>query len=205
MLGVRFNPATRAALARAATPAQPGGPEAIWHQFYDTQNFVTASTTRLTFFQTANVDATLSNMKAGGQLPAPQYLTIYDICLDYLSQNTSQAAGVLGELNDIKLLQMVGRGTWTLNISDKQYGPYSITTLHGTGGAVGGVDAGTLAVAVQWGTNALSPGWNYQGSLIIPPNVNFSIEFNWAATVATTFTPLPLRVSLFGILSRRVL
>jgi hypothetical protein len=205
MFGVRFNAATRAQLVRRSTPSQPSGPEAIWHQFYDTQTYATAATTRLTFFQATNVDPTITNMPAAGQLPSPQFLTIYDVTCDFLTQNTSQAAGILGEMNDLKLLLQVGRPTWTLNISDKVYGPYSLTVLHGTGGPVGGIDAGTVAVAIQWAVNNPSPGWNYQGSLTIPPNVNFSIQVNWAAAQATTQAAIPIRLSLFGILSRRVL
>jgi hypothetical protein len=205
MLGVRFNAATRAQLQRRATPSSGQGPEAIWHQFYDTQNYLTAATTRLQFFGVTNVDRTLSNMPAAGQLPDPQYLSIYQITCDFLTQNTSDAGAVLGQLNDQMLLQLVGRGTFTLTISDKTYGPYSLTCLHGTGGPVGGVDAGTLAVGAQWATNSLSAGWNYNGTIIIPPKVNFGIELVWGAAQATTLATLPIRISVFGILSRRVL
>lgn len=202
--GTRFKTASRAQLRAASTPPSGASPEAIWHQFYDTQNYLTAATTVLTFFSTPNADRTITNLETGGQLSDPQWLSIYDITCDFLTQNTSQAAGILGELNDLSLLLKVGRATWTLTISDKNYGPYSLTTLHGTGGPVGTVDAGTLAIGIQYANNTLSPGWNYKGSLIIPPKTSFRIVLNWSAAQATTLATVPLRLSLFGILSRRV-
>jgi len=208
-LGVRFKAASRAQLRAKSTAPSGASPEAIWHQFYDTQDFVTAATTRLTFFQVTNVARDLTNMPASGQLPDPQWLSIYNVCCDFLTTNTSivgvdQAAG---ELGDLTLLLKTGRATWTLQVSDKNYGPYSLTALHGTGGPVGFGWSGNTATTgnAQYANNALSPGWNYQGSLMIPPKTNFSIEVVWAATQATTETPIKIRLSLFGILSRRVL
>lgn len=203
MLGTRFKAATRGQLRSRSTPPSGASPEAIWHQFYDTQTYTDASTTRLTFFQVTNVDPTITNMKAGGQLPDPQWLSIYNVCLDFLNAGpTVDATTVVGQLNDQVLLMMVGRTTWTLTISDKAYGPYTLTCLHGTGAPTGVIGDGVSIT--QYGHNALNPGWNYNGTLIIPPKTNFSIEVNWAAAQDLT-GDVKLRLSLFGILSRRVL
>lgn len=207
--GARFNAATRPQLRKRATPPSGNSPEAIWAQFYDTQTYVDAVSVRLQFFQVTSVDPTLSNMKAAGQFPDPQWLSIYDVTADYLSANSSVAGavGVTGQYNDLALLMMVGRSTWTLSISDKLYGPYSATLLHGTGGPIGMIAANGTAAATeqhQIATNALNPGWNYKGSLIIPPKTNFGVELNWAAAQNLTGNVL-IRVSLHGILSRRTL
>ena len=66
------------------------------------------------------------------------------------------------------------------------------------------IDAGTLAVGIQYANNPLSPCWNYKGSLIIPPKTSFRISVAWSAAQATTLATVPIRLSLFGILSRRV-
>lgn len=207
--GRRFKAATRSQLRRKATPLSGAAPEAIWQQFYDTQSYVGGSTVNLNYFVDTNTDRTLSNMQAAGQFPDPQWFTLYDVTCDFLSQNTSVVGvtDVTGELNDIALLLKVGRGTWTLTISDKRYGPYSLTLLHGTGGPVGNVFPGNTANTgnQQWANNTLAPGWNYSGSLIIPPKTNFNIEVNWAAAQTIVNDPLPVRISLHGILSRRVL
>jgi len=208
MFGVRFNAATRAQLRNLATPSTGGGPEAIWHQFYDTQTYVDNTTTRLTFFQNTNADNTITNMPAAGQLPDPQWLSIYSITCDFLTQNTSIAATsqVAGEYNDLALLLKVGRPNFVLTISDKRYGPYSLTLLHATGGPVGFQASGNTAATgnAQLANNTFTPGWNYYGSVIIPPKTNFNIECVWAAAQDTTANVL-IRLSLHGILSRRVL
>lgn len=202
--GARFNAATRRQLRAKATPSSGSAPEAIWAQFYDTQTYVDNVTTTLTFFQTTNVDPTITNMQAAGQFPDPQWFSIYDICLDFNTQNTSDAAAVVGEYNDLSLLLKVGRPIWVLTISDKRYGPYSVRALHAIGGPVGGVDAGTLAVAAQWANNVFSPGWNYHGTIVIPPKTNFNIELRWSAAQDLTGN-VPIQLSMFGILSRRTL
>lgn len=203
--GTRFRAATRGQLRALSTAPSGASPEAIWQQFYDTQNYVSATTVRLQFFQVTNVSANITNMTAGGQFPDPQWLSIYDITCDFLSQPTfAGTAQLAGQLNDIFLLLLIGNPFWTLSISDKRYGPYSLTNLHGTGGGVGDVASGGTT-SFQYGTNALNPGWNYKGTLIIPPKTNFTIEVVWAAAQTLNLDPTPIRLSLFGILSRRVL
>ncbi len=207
--GTRFNAATRRQLRDRSTPPSGNAPEAIWWQYYDTQTYVDATTLNLNFFQVTNVDPTITNMKAAGQLPDPHWLSIYDVTCDFLILNTSVAGavGVTGAYNDLALLLLVGRATWTLNISDKNYGPFSLTLLHGTGGPVGFIAANGTAAATeqhQIASNVLNPGWNYKGSLIIPPKTNFGITVNWAATQDLTANVV-MRLSLHGILSRRTL
>lgn len=204
--GTRFRAAPRALLKRNANPMTADGPEAIWHEFYDTQLYTSAATTRLTYFNGTNVDATLNNMPSAGQLPDPQYFSVYDITLDFLGATAYVATGVspAGLLNDYGLILMVGRPTWTLVLADKRYGPYSLSALHGTGGPKG-VLSGTFAAGTQadYAHNNDSPGWNYFGSIIIPPKQNFFIELNWGAAVTLTQGNPRLRIGLFGILSRR--
>lgn len=202
--GTRFKVASGAMLARQTVPSGiPDQREAIWHQWYDTQAYTSTATTRLLFFTTApGADRTLTNIQTAGQLPEPYYFSMYDICMDYLVQNTvAAAASVVGAYNNLALLMLVGRPTWQLTIQDKNYGPYSVTALHGTGGPVGGIDAGTAVEIHQWATNALNPGWNYFGTLIIPPKISFSFELVWSAAQTLTLSP-NLRLSMFGILSR---
>jgi hypothetical protein len=207
--GTRFNAVSRSALRKRATPPTGNAPEAIWHQFYDTQVYPAAGVTRQTFFGVTSTDPTISNMPSAGQFPDPQWLSIWDITLDVLSQNSSVVGvtDVTGEYNDLAQLLKQGRGTWTLTISDKRYGPYSLTLLHATGGPVGTVFPGTTVGTgnQQSANNALNPGWNYKGSLIIPPKTNFLIELAWQATVPVITVDTDLRISLHGILSRRTL
>lgn len=206
--GMAFRALPKAAVEAAATPPSGNAQEAIWHQVYDTQSFVSATTTRLVFFQAANADRTLSNMEQGGTLPRPQSLQLHNITCDLLSAApVSTGAGIVGILDDLSrlLLGTAQRPTWTLTISQKSYGPYSLSVLHGTGGPIGGVN-GTQAAgtSIQWARTSDAPGWNYFGRVIIPEQVSFSLETNWAAT-ATITGDVRVRISLFGVLNRRVL
>jgi hypothetical protein len=208
--GAPFRAVSNAAVEAAATPPSGSSAEAIWHQLYDTQTYTSGTTTRLVFFQQPSADRTLSNMEQGGALPRPQSLQIHNVCLDVLSilpVTITNAADQTGVLNDLALLIFgsATRPTWTLFISQKAYGPYSLTTLHSTGGPVG-FGWGTMAAAnnIQFAKNDPAGGWNYRGRVIIPEQVNFSVELNWAAA-ATLTANKQLRVSLFGVLNRRVL
>lgn len=207
--GVRFKAANRAQLRARSTPLSGASPEAVWWEFYDTQTYVAAGVGVLNFFVNTNADRTLSNMQAAGQFPDPQWLTIYDITLDILTQPTRIAAAapaVTGQLNDHSIiLKGPARGTWELEISDKKYGPFSLSLLHGTGGPVGNIfsSADAAAAVTSWATNTLAPGWNYNGTLIIPPKTNFTYVLRFNSTAVSVDNPL--RLAQHGILSRRVL
>lgn len=204
--GAPFRPLTKGQTEAMATPPSGGSAEDIWHQLFDTQPFVSATTVQLTFFRAAQNDRTLSNMPTGGTLPRPQTLRIHNICLDVLSTiPVTTSATLTGVLDDLALIifGLAQRPTWTLSISDKSYGPYSLTTLHGTGGPHGFGWSGDGAEIIQYARNAVEPGWNYYGRIIIPEQVDFNIVLNWAAAATITADKL-IRVSMFGVLGRRV-
>jgi len=209
VFGAPFRAKSRAAVQAAATPPSGHAQEAIWHQVYDSQTFTSGTTVTQTFFQVTNADKTISNLPQGGVFPSPQSLQIHNICLDILSiiPVTTAAGGLDGVLNDLALL-MFGSGqrpVWTLEISDKKYGPYSLTTLHGTGGPVGfGWGTFTAEESIQYARNDPAGGWNYFGRVIIPEQNNFKLVIDWAATATMSANKIN-RVSMFGVLGRRVL
>lgn len=206
-LGTNFIPKSRAQIRADFTPPSGQSQEAIWHQLYDTQTYTDNSTTRLTFFAATNADNTLSNMDASGMLPAPQSFAIHNVCCDlWTAAGVSTSATTVGNVNDLFLLMLVGRPTWTLNISSKRYGPYSLSALHGTGGPVGfSTNASTAAaVSQQFAKNDASAGWNYYGKVGVPEQVAFNMEVVWGAAQDLTAN-WTIRMSLFGVLNRRVL
>lgn len=209
--GVPFRPISNQAVTAGATPPSGNSAEAIWYQLYDTQLFTSGTTVAQQFFLSPGVDPTLSNMTQAGTLPSPQTLQIYDITLDVLSLtpvSISGAGTVEGVLDDLARLIFASlqRPTWTLTISQKAYGPYSLTVLHGTGGPTGWF-AGTFAAttSMQYARNDPSPGWNYYGRVSILQQMQFSLSLNWAATPAALTGNVNNRVSMFGVLNRRVL
>lgn len=203
--GDRFKAHSRAQLKAAATPPSGSSPEAIWHQLYDTETYVDNTTTTLNFFQTTKADPTLSNMQTAGQLPSPQIFQIHNICVDLIQAvGVSTSATTVGNIDDLYLLLITGRPIWTLSIADKNYGPYSLSALHATGSLNAQLSSTVATVSQQFATNTPFPGWNYFGRIIIPEQNNFTIRVQWAAAQQLT-ADVRVRMSMFGVLTRRVL
>lgn len=191
-----------------ANPVEAGQGEAIPHILYDTQLYTSGATTTLTYFSATQTDRTLSNLQAGGQLPDPQWFEIHNLGFDVLADGTTNAAATeLGIYDDIQKLMLVGRPIFTLQLSDKNYGPYPLSFLHTSGGAQGALTGTVAASAVfQFANNSIPDGgWNWRGAVIIPPKVGFQIgvQFSAAQTLAAGNTQL--RFWMAGVLQRRVL
>jgi len=194
-----------AAENQKAIPPSGRSPEAIWHVAYDTKTYTDNTTTSLNFFDSANVGTLdLSNMEVGGQFPAPQVFDIHGIMLDaWTALGVSTSATSTGNINDIMLLLFTGRPRWTLTIQQKNYGPYPLTTLHGTGAPTVFGFSGDGAEILQQAATDRSPGWNYNGSITIPAQTAFQFNITWAAAQDLTANWL-LRVAMSGKLSRAV-
>lgn len=204
--GSNYTALPAAAVRAQATPPAGNSQEAIWHCLYDTNTYTDNTTTRLTFFDAARGDVTLSNMEVAGQLSAPQTFQVHNVCCDaWTASGVSTAAGgLVGNLDDLQLLLVVGRPVWTLNMASKRYGPYPLTALHGTGGPTGfGYGTFTAEESLQFAKNTDSPGWNYYGKIIILEQSSFNMEVQWAAAQNLT-ADWRIRISMFGVLNRRV-
>jgi len=188
-----------------AIPPSGRSPEAIWHVAYDTKTYTDNTTVSLNFFDSANVGVLdLSNMEVGGQFPAPQVFNIHGIMLDaWTALPVSTSATATGNINDLYLLMFVGRPRWTLTIQQKNYGPYPLSTLHGTGAPVAFGFSSDGAEILQVVSTDRSPGWNYNGSITIPSQTAFQFNITWAAAQDLT-ADWRLRVCMSGKLSRAV-
>ncbi len=212
MIQTSWNPPlTRAALDEMANPTFPNQPEVVPWQLFDTAAIATASAGPFVLFQASNVDKTLSNMEGPGQLPDPQYLIVDYAACDFLI--VPVATVIANEPNgawaDLANLQHTCRMTFTLNMSNKRYGPFSITMTASTGGPTGaGYGWGTAAagnsVALVLSGRPGTGGFPFCGSVVIPPKIGFDITLNLgvACTLAATRN---VRFSLVGPLYRRVL
>lgn len=214
MIIVPWNPPlTRDELELLANPVNAGQPEVVPWQLYDTQNLTNASAAPLVFFQSINADKTLSNMEGPGQLPDPQYLIVQYIAVDFLQTATTTAITATDNNAAVANLSNVlatNRASIEFNMSNKRYGPFSLTMCHSTGGITGSLfGVGTLAAAVSGGVvnNGIpgSGGFPFSGALVIPPKIGFDITIRFAAALTIVGGPIPLRVSLVGPLYRRVL
>lgn len=211
MFNIKWAPMlTSGQLAAAANPQLANQPEAIPWILYDTQNYVSATTTSLSFFAATNNDKTMSNMESSGQLPDPQYLVCHYVTCDILAlpQGTAgHAAAAAGPMNDIDLLLKNGRATFTLQMSNKNYGPFPLAACHSLGGATGtGWGTLTAEANVAVGNNGIpgSGGFPFLGAIVIPPKVGFGVTLNFAAA-QTLSGNTNIRIGLAGVLYRRVL
>lgn len=203
-------PKTRAQLEALCNPQPaPGGvSEAIPHVLFDTQQYTSAGTTTLNFFSQQSNDPTITNMSTAGTLPDPQYFEIWNLGFDILNDLTSTVAASqeAGIMDDIQKLVLVGRPVFTLNLQSKLYGQYPLSFLHTSGGAVGnGWGTTTAEETVQYGNNGVSDGgWNWNGSIIIPPKASFSVQVQWTAAQTLAGGNPFVRFWMAGVLHRRV-
>lgn len=194
-----------------ANPVFANQPEVVPWQLYDTASVATAAAGPFVFFQTINVDKTLSNMEGPGQLPDPQYLVVHYVAMDWLQppiiQDGSAVNPVVANLENIL---KTTRATFEFNMSNKRYGPFSLTMTAATGGATGfGISegataAGSTTVVANNGIPG-SGGYPFSGALVIPPKIGFDVTIRLGAATTIAGGPFNLRISLVGALYRRVL
>ena len=206
--GFAIRPKTFQQLNAEAFPQSVGQPECFAHYWYDTQTYLDNATTQLTFFAATQADRSLSNLPTAGQLEDPQFFEIHCIMLDAVADAgfvTTAAGGVAGAIDDLGLLMVTGRPRVTLNISDKQYGPWPATLMHASGGPVGfGWGTFTAEESLQYGNNGPPDGGLFiGGSIIIPPKVGFRLTMDWPAAVNLT-DDYRLKMTLGGVLHRAV-
>lgn len=191
--------------ASEATDAQQG--ESVPWIIYDSQTYTSGTTTTLTFFGAAQADRTLSNMPNGGIFPAKQFFEIYNLGLDVLADATTAAGGETGAVDDINKLMLVGRPHFTFDLSQKIMGQFPLSFLH-TSGGFNGIGYGTFTAeeSIQAANNSFPDGgWNWYGSVIIPPQNNFNIVTTWNAAQTLAIGNTVLRLWMCGTLHRRVL
>lgn len=207
MIGPPVIAKTRDKLEEMANPEGAGLGESIPYVLFDTQLYTSGTTTEQTFFIAAQNDRTLSNLQGGSQLPDPQFFEIHNLGFDILADATTAAGAETGALDDVAKLMLVGRPFFVLTISDKQYGNAPLSLLHTSGGPVGnGWGTFTAEESIQIATNSWPDGgWNWNGSVIIPPKVGFSVVIRWSAAQTLAIGNTQLRFWMAGVLHRRVL
>lgn len=181
---------------------QAGRSEAVPHFFYDSETYVSAVTTELSFFTNTKASRNLSNLTPAGSLPSDQEFEIYGVFLDIIADPVATSWLDVSRL--IKGAGGVNGGPiWQLTISDKNYGPEPLTALGPTGGITGFSDA--AAAPIQYANNGhVQCGWWADAAIVIPPEISFSLTTRWQAPVTLSGDTL-LRISLGGTLHRRVL
>ena len=212
MIIIPWQPAlSRDELDAMANPMFANQPEVVPWQLYDTQSFATAGVGPFVYFQTINADKTLSNMEGPGQLPDPQYLVVHYVACDILNAPAlSDGSAVNAAAANIENILKTTRATFEFNMSNKRYGPFSLTMTAATGGATGfayaeGATAAGATVTVANNGIPGSGGYPFSGALVIPPKIGFDVTIRVGAALTLLTGPINVRISLVGALYRRVL
>lgn len=180
---------------------KPTGTMVVRAPMYDTQAYVSGTTTSLTFFNAINADKTLSNARGnGGTFPQNTYFEPLWVNVDFLAVNVAGANTAVGKLDDLDKLVMSGRGTLAITVGQTVLPQIPISYCHGSGGPVGAT-AGTWTapVNVQFGNNgAQDSGYCVANSFTITPNSPFFCTITWAAAQTLNSTTPFIRLSIDG-------
>jgi hypothetical protein len=194
-------------LKRAASPQRADAPEAYPDEIYDTQNFVNATTTTLSFFTNPNNDKTLTNMEASSQLQQPQYFLVHYITVDLLFPALSTAVTQAGNLNDVHIFLNAGRPIFTLTVASKPYGPWRVRSMHSAGGPVGFGWGQAPAAPNEQQYGHIGPhdgGFCVNGAILIPPSTTFTAVMTFSGVQTLNTNNLPIQVGLYGVRYRKV-
>lgn len=206
---------TREELAQSITPLFASQGEVIPWIWFDTNTYISGTTTQMDNFQSVPTDRTLGNMQAAGQIPAPMYYDLYHLSTYLNVAPTALAIAVTltpltGAVQDVHNLII---GAFELKIAQKEYFQGKIYMCPAGGGMNARVAAyGTLtapnAQSVQTAQNgAPDPRSrnNFWGGLTIPHNQNFLVRYNWSAALTLAGGNTGITTYIDGYLYRRVL
>lgn len=201
-------------LTAGITPMLPGQPERIPWTWFDTQSYVSGTTSRLDFFQSVNADKSLSNMVAAGQIPSPQFFDLYHCSIAYLIPVTSSglvaAPTATGAITDVRTLS---NGAAVFSVASKDYwqGPQFALPCGGGPAAImssSGTFAAPLISQHQFANNGhpdLRNRYCFWGDITLPANQNFIWSLSWTAPITLLAGNSNIRVWMDGYLYRRVL
>lgn len=203
-----------ATLIGQTKPQAPDALECFQHIFYHRRTYTSGTTRSLTFFN-ATGDPDVTNMDAAQALADPQFFEIWGVHFSVLHAVTNTPEGVTGVIDNInQLVKTSGTGalpTFKITIGSKDYPDTPLMVAYDLGGVLGngwGMDnvaAGGTPSQTQFANNGLlGGGFNYRGSLTIPPKQKFKVTVAWPAAVTLTGGDQQVMFALSGVLHRDV-
>jgi hypothetical protein len=191
-----------------------GQKEAIGWKWWDTQTYVSGTTTLLQQWFNARATVDLSNMEIAFQLAAPKAFLIRAVRFFVKQEPRSVARAAstnaqTGAIDNIALL--VNTGVFTFTIGSKIYiqeplwcltcggGPAGTIALEGATADPGGaVDYGQNGIADPRAVNTLAK------PIFIAPQINFTATITWPAALTLAGANTPIQILLDGDLIRPV-
>ena len=205
----KIDPLTYQQLDALSQPASANQPEALPWVLYSTKTFTSASTTTLQFFDGAEgADLSLTNVPAAGQLSENEYFRIMSVGLNIMIRPVATAsAAATGAIDDMHQIALTGLGRWELLFNDKKFGPFPISFLHASGGAVG-IGWGTLTaqVSIEHANNGVFDGGFWVGgTYTIRPKMVFPMTMTWPAALTLAGGNPKLQAYMIGVKFRRTI
>lgn len=190
-----------------------GKKEAIGWKWWDTQTYISGTTTSLTQFFNVRTTPDLSNMEVAFQLAAPKAFLLRAIrfFIKQRPRNVTQAATTNAQTGAVDNAAQLGNtGVLVLTIGSKAYVQEPLWCLTAGGGAggmmtVGGANAANLFTDYGQIGNADPRAVNTLAKpIFIAPQINFNVAITWPAAITLAGTDTPVTVLLDGDLIRPV-
>jgi len=169
-----------------------GNIETIGWKWWDTQTFTSGTTTSLTQFFNVRGTTDLSNMEVAFQLAAPKAFLVRAIRFfvkqrpQVVTTGTPLPATQAGAFDDIA--QLINTGVFQLTIGNKVYNLEPLWCLTAGGGAWGVLATGSTSSQsyAQSGISDPRAVNTLSKPLFIGPQINFTAQITWPATITTT-------------------
>lgn len=199
---MRFQPYSFEQLRNMTTPGfNPGGNAEMYaYTLFDSGQVANGATVARYFTQQRA--GILTNLPTPGQLPDPQFFQIGSIHVTPVVVTTGAADPQ--QWNDMDELVRAARGTLTLSIQNKTYGPWPIAQAQGLGGVTGfGVSLSDATGEGLLQANNGIPGGSgieIDGTLTLTPKAQFEIVLNWDRALvlsATTYVQVAMKGALY--------
>jgi len=186
--------------------------EKIGWKWWDTQTYISGTTTSLP--QWFNVRATpdLGNMEVAFQLAAPKAFLVRAIRMYYkvrplaVTPATVNGNPAVGAFDDVA--QLINGGTMNLTIGQKLYDMEPTWVLTAGGGVTGFFAVtGTAAASASYAQNGISDPRavnTLSVPIFIPPQMNFTAVITWPAALTLSGGNTAIQLLLDGDLVRPV-
>jgi hypothetical protein len=184
--------------------------ESIGWKWWDTQTYVSGTTTSLTQFFNVRTTVDLSDMEVAFQLAAPKAFLIRAIRFfvkfrPFASTTQTPLPGSqVGAFDDVA--QLINTGVFQLTIGNKVYNLEPLWCLTAGGGAVGVLASGST-VSQSYAQNGIGDPRavnTLSKPLFIGPQINFTAQITWPAALTLASGNTAISVLLDGDLLRPV-
>ncbi len=184
--------------------------ESIGWKWWDTQTYVSGTTTALTNFFNVRATPDLSNMEVAFQLAAPKAFLIRAIRF-FVKQRPIAATLAAGGQNSPgaidNIAQLINTGVMSLVIGNKTYDLEPLWCLTAGGGAFGMLAVASTTISMDYAQNGIPDPRavnTLSKPLFIGPQINFNARIDWAAALTLAGGNTTLCLLLDGDLLRPV-